>query len=247
MNAFIIMILGDLLVALGQLTSGVLRMDGDTLRIAQTASAGPAVAVILLFLAGLSDTIGQCVVLFVNRVDARRFALSVLSAAAFLVLGVFVWAFSIWAIAWGVFDARRPYTDVLTLVAVSHAPLLFGFFIVIPYLGNIIYYLLRMWMLLILLAGVGLTYSFGFWPALLCCALGWLLQQWITHSDLLRFARLRTWLWRVSTGRDRAAEAQSLADQWAEDQHLSLLRGKKDADAGGTAASTGKTNDGGAQ
>ncbi|MBC8161671.1 MAG: hypothetical protein H7Z42_10675, partial [Roseiflexaceae bacterium] len=58
------------------------------------------VAFALIFLAGLADGLGtQSVVLFVNKVGRRSFALNLLGAGLFYLLSALCWIFSIWLVA----------------------------------------------------------------------------------------------------------------------------------------------------
>ena len=203
------------LAALVKLAGGALAFDPNAFDVALHVGGGEGLALTILFLGGLSDMLGQSVVLFANRVRPRRFAFSLVMAAVMLVVSVCFWAGSIWLVALALFGTSRPFAQVLTIVALSHAPLLFGFLALLPYLGNIIYRLLRVWTFLALLVGVRVTFRFGFWQALLCCAPGWVLLELATRLPILKIKRLDNWLWRVTTGTPELVETEELADQLA--------------------------------
>lgn len=188
------------IATMGVLISGVLRLDPDVYRAALNTPNGGILALLTLFLAGISDTIGHSVVLFANRVPRRRFIFSVVIEALILVAGVFFWAATIWFTAEVVFGAHQPYGRVLTAVALSYAPLLFGFLILLPYLGSFVFILSRIWVLLAVLVGVAVTYSFGTWATIICSVLGWLLLTLLARLPFLRIQSIDNWLWRLSTG-----------------------------------------------
>ncbi len=199
--------------ALWRLVGGVLRLDPRTFIVALETPGIWKPALGILFLGGLSDMIGQSVVLFANRVSPRRFLVSLLMGGAMLVISVFFWGVSVWAMASFVFDANRPFRDVLIVIALSYAPLLFGFLILLPYLGNIIQKLLRVWIFLALLIGVAVAFDFTFWPTLLTTILGWISYELIARIPFLRIKALDNWLWQLATGTDRLRGTDELVDQ----------------------------------
>jgi hypothetical protein len=185
------------------------------------------VALTLLLVGGLSDVLGQSVVLFANRVKPGRFVISVLASVIVLALSVFFWAATIWLIGRFVFGSDQSLLNVLRVVAASYAPLIFGVFIFIPYLGNIIYRLLRIWIFLALMVGVQVAYPFTFWQALWCCALGWVAYELITRFPALPLEGLSRWWWRLTTGTPETMDIQARADQIAEQAALFIRRRAK--------------------
>lgn len=193
---------------MGDLIKGVLQLNPDVFQAALNSSITGIFALVILFLAGLSDTIGHSAVLFANRVPRRRFALATVMESLVFVIGVFFWAGSIWLMAEFLFDAEQRYGYVVRTVALGYAPLLFGFLILLPYLGNIIFVVLRVWVLLAVLVGVSVAYDFGFWPALICSVTGWFLLTFLARLPFLRVKRIDNFLWRFSTGTSEELNAQ---------------------------------------
>lgn len=206
------------------LARGALRLDPTAFDVALRTTTGGTLALIVLWLGGLSDVLGQSVVLFANRIKPGRFVISIVSAVLVLVLSVGFWAASIWLTATFVLDVDRPLADVLNVVYLSYAPLLFGIFVFLPYLGNYIFRLLRIWIFLALLVGVQEAYAFNFWEAILCCALGWIVYELLTRLPLLRIKRLSQWWWRVTTGTPEPIDIQARADELAERGRLLLTK-----------------------
>ena len=199
---------------MGDLIKGVLQLNPDVFQAALDSSITAVLALIILFLAGVSDTIGHSVVFFANRVPRPRFIFAIIVEALVFVAGVFFWAASIWLMAAFLFDAEQSYGYVVRTVALGYAPLLFGFLILLPYLGNIIFVVLRIWVLLAVLVGVSVAYSFGIWPALICSVAGWVLLIFMARLPFLRVERVDNLLWRLSTGMDIELDSQEAVAEY---------------------------------
>lgn len=208
--------LSGILSSLWQLAGGALRMDPEAFRAAVLQDGGMQLAIALLFLGGISVTLGQSVVLFANRIGRRRFIFSLLVFAAVFVLGSVIWAASIWLIADVVFDIQRPFWNVITVVALSYAPYLFGFLILLPYLGNIINVVLRVWVFLVVLVAVGALYQFNLLEALVAAVLGWILIELVTHLKFLRTEQIEDWVWQITTGTQQELKPQEIVDRYVE-------------------------------
>ena len=199
---------------MSDLIKGVLRLNPLVFQAALDSSIAGVIALIILFLAGLSDTIGHSVVFFANRVPRRRFLFATIVEVLIFVIGVFFWAGSIWLVADFVFDAEQSYDYVVRTVALGYAPLLFGFLILLPYLGNIIFVVLRIWVLLAVLVGVSVAFTFGFWPALICSVSGWIILTFLARLPFLRVKRIDDFLWRFSTGVDKELDSKEAVAQY---------------------------------
>jgi len=212
----------DSLPGVLDLIGGALRLDPQAFRAAEVLQAGPRMALFILFLGGLSTTLGQSVVLFANRVSRRRFVLNLGVSAAMLLVTVAFSAMSIWLAALLVFRAHKPFLDVLTIVSLSYAPLLFGFLVLLPYLGNKISHLLRIWILLATLVAVAAIYGFGFWEALFCTILGWLLLEVLSLFPVLNVDNLERLVWRLSTGTPTPKDTEEVVEDYLRETQSGL-------------------------
>jgi hypothetical protein len=188
-------------------------------------------ALAIVFVAGISDILGQSVVLFANRVTPRRFIVSTIMSGIMLIVSVFFYAFTIWLIVKFVMGMERSYfSAVLILVSLSYAPLVFSFFTLLPYLGNFIYQTVRIWSLLALVVGVAALAQSHFWAAILACLLGWLLIQFVTHMPIFKIKAIDAWMWRVMAGTSLRMDTLTLADQLATERGelMRKLAGKED-------------------
>jgi cellulose synthase/poly-beta-1,6-N-acetylglucosamine synthase-like glycosyltransferase len=128
----------------------------------------------VVFLAGLSQGLGQSVVLFANRIKPRRFAFSLLVSAVIYVFGFLFSVLSIWLIAKVVFDKSAQFKLIISVVGLSYAPFLLGFFILTPHLGSFFNIVLSLWRLTALLIALEVTLGLTLWQALICSLLAWL-------------------------------------------------------------------------
>jgi len=190
-------------------------MDPNVYQAAVSQQGGTELAILLLFLAGLSVTLGQSVVLFANRIK-RRFILSLVVFAAVFVVGALAWAATIWLMAKWIFGVERDLWSVITVVALSYSPFLFGFLILLPYLGNIISTGLRIWVFLNVLIAIQGLYSFQFFEALIASVLGWLMIELLTQLKFLRIDRLEDWIWRMTTGTPQEMKPKDMVHEYIE-------------------------------
>lgn len=159
------------------LVSGVLLLNKETFESLNSLPLGLVSSVLVVLLAGLSQTFGQSVMLFINRVRPIRFLLSIAIAAVLFVFNYNFWVLSTWLVAEWLFDAKLPLVVVIKTLGFSYAPLLLGFLIVIPYFGMPIFIVLSIWTLMAIATGLGVISNLGIWQAFECCIGGWLVLQ----------------------------------------------------------------------
>lgn len=131
-------------------------------------------ALVIVFLAGVSDAVGQSVVLFANRVPPRRFFLSLFVNAVFFTVSYAVWVFSIGVISDVVFARPLPWNVLAISVAISYLPLFFGYLGLLPYAGAPIIQLLYTYSLISLVRILSVAFNFPPWQAFLCTVAGFI-------------------------------------------------------------------------
>ncbi|NOX63738.1 MAG: hypothetical protein GXP42_17575 [Chloroflexi bacterium] len=203
--------MSDFPSTLSALFSAVWRLEPDAFRALTMGPDGGKLALSALFISGISITLGQSVILFANQVGRIRFALSVVASALTLIVGVFFWALSIWAVLEFVVGVHRPIREAFIIVAAGHAPLFFGFLVLLPYLGRIIHIVLRVWTFLAVWVGVMTVYQTPAFMGLISVLLGWLLLEIITHF-LPLLDDFEDWLWQLATGKRTMRSAQEMVD-----------------------------------
>lgn len=157
-----------------------------------TAGAG-RVAVVVLIFAGLSEAVGESLVLFVNRVRASHFGRSLLISALIFAITYFFLAASIWAVARFWIHPEAQFLQIASVVALAQAPRLLGFLVFLPYFGLPASVVLWTWSLLATTLGVAELLVLAPWEAAATVFLGGLLLLTLQRTigrPLLALARL---------------------------------------------------------
>src|SRR5207247_10440129 len=112
---------------LWSLATGAMRLDPAAFTAMDTPGTG-LLAATILFLAGVSEALGQSVVLLANRVKPGRFVLSLLLTGVLFIVSAFIWGATIWGIATLVSPTHEPFPGVSESGAFSYPPFLVRFF-----------------------------------------------------------------------------------------------------------------------
>ena len=129
---------------------------------------GMLLALLVVVLAGLSLSVGQSIILFINRIKPARFVFSLLLNAILFTFGFLFLVFSTWLICLLPWSVNVPFLHLMKVLGLSYAPLLFSFLGALPYLGLPILNLLSVWRLLAMVvgfsvvAGVSETIALGY-------------------------------------------------------------------------------------
>jgi hypothetical protein len=150
-------------------------------------------------LAGISQLIGDSVILFVNRVRPGPFVAALGMNGLIFALNLAVEGTVIWLLARDVFGAGELLWMGVLVVFLGSAPLVFGFFIMAATLGPPVGQLLRIWSWLITLLAVRDGFGLTLWQALICIALARLLVWLIDLTFRSPLGRLNEMLWRPVT------------------------------------------------
>jgi hypothetical protein len=184
----------------GEFVGGALGLDRATFVLVEHSPIGLRVALTVLLLAGASETLGQAVVLVLNRVSKRRFALALGLGGLELVFEALVWIAIVWLLA-GLFGGERAsFLPAVRVIGLAYAPLLFGVLVFLPYIGPLLARLLRVWVLLAVVTGTSVV--FGLVPVVAAvAAVTGFLARWLLLRLFGQLARTADrWLWRTSTG-----------------------------------------------
>lgn len=169
-----------------------LALDASVFRLLAEDRHGLGLALLVVALAGLSEGIGQSIVLFLNRITPRRFLLSLLLSAATHAVGYLFWAATIWFVGMRLFGREEEFVVVARSVGLAYAPQLFGFFVLTPYLGSLFALIIDVWTLLATVVAIHAGLELTLWQAVACSGVGWLLVQIIRRTlgrPLLAFER----------------------------------------------------------
>jgi hypothetical protein len=126
-------------------------------------------------LGGASLLIGQSIVLFINQVTPTRFVLSMVLNGLQFTISLLVWAVLLTFLGDLIFNVEIPLAISTRIILLTAAPYVFGFFILMPYMGLTIQKILQIWSLLITLQIVNFQYQTNLFQALIIVGLGWLI------------------------------------------------------------------------
>jgi hypothetical protein len=177
-----------------------LSMNPQALEIVEQQPRAGVLVAGVVFLAGVSTLLGESSILFVNRVRRSRFVFSLITNGLVFLISYFVWGLTIFLVARLLFDVHPPWDEVVRMVGLSTAPLVFGFLVLIPWMGPLISKLLSIWSLLILINIVGFEFKIGFWYAVLCVGLGWLASLIFSNTIGRPVIALRNRIFREISG-----------------------------------------------
>lgn len=149
-----------------------LSFDPAAFRAAATP-AGRDLALLLAFLAGVSQAAGHGLVLFLNRVPLARFALSLVLMASIYLASAVVTAFTTTLAVDYAFRREIGYGPVIGIIALAQAPRLLGVLTLAPYFGEALSRLLDVLVFGLILFGLyhGLGIPVGI--AAMAALLGW--------------------------------------------------------------------------
>jgi hypothetical protein len=192
--------LGDFIAAVWEAIGLSLGLNLEAAKFVAIQPATIAVVVTVALITGMSLLIGQSVVLFLNRVPKSRFAITLLLNAVIYVANLAVWSTVVWAVSTFVLNATQPIGIGAMALLLSSAPFLFGFLVLVPYLGLIIVRILYAWSLLISIVLIETIYGVNALQALLCVGLGWLLLLVLNRTIGKPIVAARDRLFRRFTG-----------------------------------------------
>lgn len=153
-------------------------LDFSAAAFARAAVSGEAqtAALLIAFLAGVSEMLGQSVILVVNRVALYRFLASLAFTGLSYVLTALAWALSAIAVApltrLGVLGPHE-IAGVIGVVSLAFAPRLFGVFCLAPYFGLALGNLLEAFAMVLVVFGLHAGFGLPIWAALFCGGAGW--------------------------------------------------------------------------
>lgn len=192
------------------LVGGALRLDPAAFRAVQMSPGAGLLTLLILILAGVSVTLGQSVVLLANKVTPRRFVISLLFNGIIFVVSVIIWAAIFQLLGRFVFVVRLPIDQIVRVVSLAFAPLLLGFFVLLPYLGSFLNHVLDVWSFLAVVVALGVTMQLQFWQALLYALLGLVIIQLLRYTIGRPIIALEGWLRKEVAGAPLSANIQAL-------------------------------------
>lgn len=143
---------------------------------------GLTYAITIVLLASISESLGQSVVLFLNRVRPRRFVLALSITTLSNVAGYLLWTLTIWSVGNLLAETNQPWSVVAVIVGLAYAPQILAFFELTPYLGNLIWGMLSLWSMIAIVGALHFGWGMETWQALLTSGLGWIVIQSVRRT-----------------------------------------------------------------
>lgn len=182
------------------LVERVLQLDTTAIaRFSGQAGSGQ-LALLVVLVAGVSEAVGNSVVLFINRVRPTRFLLTLLVSSVILAFTYLFWTLTVFAVARLAFGVQSDYALIAEVVAFGFAPRIFGFIEFLPVLGRPFGVILQIWSLLAVLLGVATVLALEPWQALLTVALGALVLLTLQQTVGRPLLALAHWLQARASG-----------------------------------------------
>ena len=198
---------------LWSLVRGAMALDVETFRTIHMQPHSLPAALTIVFLAGVSQSLSQIVVLFINQVRPIRFVLSLLISALFFTIGYGFWALSTWSILNMSFAEYLPFNTVLRTVGFSYAPLMLGVLVMFPYFGSAFFLALSIWTLLAVVVGITAITPLGPWEAFGSAALGFAIVQLLQKTVGQPIASLGQWITNWVAGEELITNRVRLAQE----------------------------------
>jgi hypothetical protein len=177
-----------------------LRLDPTIYGLLHAQPLGIVYAAAIVVLAGVSESLGQSVVLFLNRVRPQRFCAGALDHDGQPRRRLlFVDADDLVGRQLADTD-QQAWQAVIVVVGLAYAPQIFAFFELTPYLGNLIWGVLSLWSMIAIVVALHFGLGMATWQALLVSALGWIVMQALRRTVGRPILHLRTNLQRRAAG-----------------------------------------------
>lgn len=191
---------GTVLADLWQIMRQAIQLNETVFAEVQRVPGGLLIALIVVFLAGLSESLGQSIILFINRVSPPRFFIALVITAANHVVGYLLWTITVWLVGYYLFDRFAPLVAVASAVGLAYAPQILAFFELTPFFGNSFSILLSLWSMMAIVIGVRVVLGLETGEAVIVSGAGWLAIQLWRRTIGRPIYGLGRWLQRRAAG-----------------------------------------------
>lgn len=195
-----------------ELLWGVLTLNPEVFDKINSLPQGTLVALVAILIVGLAQAIGQCIVLFINRVTPLRFVLSLGISAILFGCSFGFWAISIWLVSNIIFNTGLQLLTVIRTLGLSYLPQIFSFLIGLPYFGISIGVLLSLWSLLAEIIALKYLTELNIWGAFACNILGWIVLHVLQRTIGRPITAFGQWLLNLTAGTKLITDKQKLQE-----------------------------------
>ncbi len=159
-----------------------MQLDPNIFIAVSKAPNGIYLSLTVVGLAGISETIGQSTILFVNQIRPRRFIPAVVIGVLSYIIGYVLWTTSVLVVTRFVFHVDADWITIAAVVGLAYAPQILSFFELTPYFGNAFGILLSLWTMVAVIVAMVAGLHLTLWPAVFAASLGWLLLQLVRRT-----------------------------------------------------------------
>lgn len=196
-----------------ELLGWIFVLNGEAFQTAATLPGGMTLALCVVLLAGLSLTVGQSIILFINQVKPIRFIFTLLISAILYLFEFLFLVLSTWAITLLPRSIHVSLPTLIIVLGLSYAPLLFSFLGALPYFGVPLLRILSIWHLLAMVVGfsavanIGAGFAFGY------VAFGWFVKEALENTVGQPISRLGKTISDFVSGVDLTANRGELRER----------------------------------
>jgi predicted Abi (CAAX) family protease len=194
-----------------ELIGYVFALNDEAFRVAVSLPGGTRLALLVVLVSGLSQGIGQSIMLFINRVRPTRFAISLVINAILFVFGFLALVLSTWLITLFPGAEKVAFSQLVTVLGLAYAPLLFSFLGALPYLGVPILKVLAVWNLLAMVVGFGAIANLSVSRAFGYVVFGWIVLQVLQNTVGRPLAQLGKRIANLAAGTELVTNRQAIA------------------------------------
>ncbi|BAZ08456.1 hypothetical protein NIES4071_02610 [Calothrix sp. NIES-4071] len=134
-------------------------------------------ALTIVILAAVSHAIGTVVILVINLATVPVLFLGFLIDVILIIVGYYLWTYSIWKIGQWFRPIDPTYGDLLSPIGFAYAPQVFNFLTLVPLFGRPIELILGLWSLLAVITAVRQSLHIRTRQAAIICLIGWSIIQ----------------------------------------------------------------------
>jgi predicted Abi (CAAX) family protease len=196
-----------------ELLKGAFALRFDAFKQVVALPNGLWFALVIVLLAGLSLAIAQSTILFISRVQPKRFTISILVSAVLFTLGSLFQVLSTWIVCLLPGTPDLPFLTLVKVIGLGYAPLLLSFLGALPYLGYPIEKLLAVWNLLAMVIGFAAIAQVEAGTAFLYIVLGWFVKEYLQGTIGQPIAQLGSRIADRAAGVTLAHTRQELNEQ----------------------------------
>jgi hypothetical protein len=149
-----------------EIVGGILSLDPNVILGVQTSPSGLSVAVAILVLATVSDVVGNSPILFFNKMSPGRLVAALGIETVLSLVRLLIWMCSIGILFFAVNQVRLSLANVVVVIGIGYAPMLWSFLVVIPSIGPLIRRVLIAWTLVTMTASIAVAGGSSAWQAL---------------------------------------------------------------------------------